>query len=118
MHTVHTVDEMRLEQSNHEGGSQYSLPKPMEFFAMSNSESLQVRSALYRVAMGNADKQTRRLANLLHFEMEQIEDQFETAMQLADHDDLLAGLAENIRRLQKPLDELEQSVVKAIAVKE
>lgn len=115
-YTIHTVEEMRLEQSNHEGGSQYALPSPTEFFDKSSFESMQVRSELYRVSLGNADEQTRKNANRLHFEMDTLEDQFKTAMQLADQDDRLESLLESLRGLQGPLRALEQSLVKAVAV--
>ena len=77
---------------------------------------MQVRSELYRVSLGNADEQTRKNANRLHFEMDTLEDQFKTAMQLADQDDRLESLLESLRGLQGPLRALEQSLVKAVAV--
>lgn len=95
-------------------GSFYHLQAPLEIFEERESALSEVRSDLYRVAMGNADATVRERAELLRFQMGEQSLPFAYAMQFPERVENLRMLSGRIISLQEPLRELEAAVVSAI----
>lgn len=97
-----------------EGGSEYVLSTPWEIYQELDGSAEDVRSALYRVAMGNADSSVREKAYLLRGMVGQLSEALARTLQDADRVDWLRELAGKVQSLQTPLRELEAAMVKAI----
>lgn len=104
-----------IAEHGNEGGSEFSLPGPLEIYQERFAAMEEVRSSLYRVAMGNADERVRKSANRLHFELGQLAEPMEMALQVPDEIQHMRTLYDDVVSLHNPLRDLEQFVVKAIS---
>lgn len=112
--SIFLIGEVIAEQAD-DPGSEYKLPSTTHIFEERTAELADVRSCLYRVAMGNANATVRERADFLRFQMGEQTQLFAYAMQLPERVENLRMLSGRIISLQKPLRELEESIVSAIS---